>query len=77
MLIDTHCHINMIVKKDFDVAMNWQQLNDAQKIIDEAFDNQVTTIINVGTSIIESKNCIALAQKYTNILKKLLMYDLS
>lgn len=67
MLIDTHCHINMMVKKNFDVPLTQQQINDAKKIIDEAAEHNVTRIINVGTSLIESFNCIALAEKYPHV----------
>lgn len=62
MLIDTHCHINMMVKKNFDTIMNEQELQHAMHIAKTAYDKGITTIINVGTSLIESKNCIAIAQ---------------
>ena len=66
MLIDTHCHINMIIKKKFDVQLTQDQLNDAEKTIAYALDRGVTAIINVGTSLVESINCIQLANKYPN-----------
>jgi len=62
MLIDTHCHINMMIKKEFDIPLDITLLPNAQLIVDEAYQNGVTTIINVGTNLIESKNCILLAQ---------------
>lgn len=64
MLIDTHCHINMMVKKGFDEPLSKDELNDAQSIIHDAQQLDVTTIINVGTSLVESHNCIALAKRY-------------
>jgi len=64
MLIDTHCHINMMVKEAFDRTLTTQEIDKAQTISAQARTAAVTTIINVGTNIIESKNCIALAQKY-------------
>lgn len=67
MLIDTHCHLNMVVKKNFDIALSQQEIHDAKIYIDEARKKNVTTIINVGTSLIESKNCIALAQQYNDV----------
>jgi len=67
MLIDTHCHLNMMIKSDFDVPLKKEQLPAAQAIIDEAALNDVTTIINVGTSLIESKNCILLAQAFESV----------
>ena len=67
MLTDTHCHINMMVKKEFDIPLTQAQLADAQAIIEQAAQSDVTTIINVGTSLVESENCIWLAQKYPHL----------
>jgi TatD DNase family protein len=67
MFIDTHCHINIMVKKEFDTALNTEQIDRAQEIITQAAQHEVTTIINVGTSLIESGNCIELAKKYLHI----------
>lgn len=67
MLVDTHCHINMMVKKDFDEPLSKEELQQAQSIIHDAHKLDVTTLINVGTSLIESRNCIALAQNYGSV----------
>lgn len=67
MLIDTHCHINMIVKNTFDSILTQQDIQSAKKIIENATLAQVTKILNVGTSLIESRNCITLAQKYDSV----------
>ncbi|MCX5925062.1 MAG: TatD family hydrolase [Candidatus Dependentiae bacterium] len=67
MLIDTHCHLNMIVKEKDDILLTSHQINAAQSYIDSALHNKVTTIINVGTNIIESLNSIALAQRYASV----------
>jgi len=66
MLVDTHCHINMMVKKEFDVALTHEQLLSAESIIQEARAHDVTRIIHVGTSLIESRNCVELAKKYAD-----------
>lgn len=66
-LIDTHAHINMMVKKEFDVLLTPKQLTLAKDIIRQSQESSITTLINVGTSLPESKNCIALAKKYTSI----------
>jgi len=66
-LIDTHCHINLMVKKDFDVALQTQEIKNAQEILQQAANNQVTRIINVGTSLIESHNCVTLAKVYESV----------
>lgn len=67
MLIDTHCHINIMIKKDFDVPLpqNFKELT--APIIAECNHAGVTKIINVGTSISESINCITLAQNFNNV----------
>lgn len=64
MLIDTHCHINMMIKKQFDTQMPATYISSTQHIFDEAKDAGITTIINVGTSLIESNNCIILAKQF-------------
>ena len=67
MLIDTHCHINMMVKNKFDQLLTQDDYLNAKKIVDEAYSNDVKLIINVGTSIIESINSINLARKFSGI----------
>lgn len=64
MLTDTHCHINIMIKKEFDVPMpsNFKEL--AQPILDAAAQRGVTRIVNVGTSVPESNNCIELAKAF-------------
>ena len=67
MLIDTHCHINIMIKKDFDAPLpeNFREL--ITPLIKECNHAGVTKIVNVGTSISESNNCITLAQNYDNL----------
>lgn len=67
MLIDTHCHLNMMIKKDFDRLLTTQEFYPAAIIIDEAACAGVTTIINVGTSLIESINCVELAKSFDGV----------
>jgi TatD DNase family protein len=67
MLIDTHCHINMLVKKEFDVPLIPEHLTFAYLIFEEAKQKKVTQIVNVGTSLIESKNCALLAEKINGL----------
>lgn len=63
MLVDTHCHLNMMVKSDFDTPLTTKQISAATTIVQESVAVGVTKIINVGTSFIESKNCVTLAQQ--------------
>ncbi len=66
MLIDTHSHVNMMVKKSFDTALTSEELQSAQKIIFDAELADVKILINVGTSLVESLNCLELAKHYRN-----------
>lgn len=67
MLIDTHAHINMMVKKEFDIPLDPALFPQVQAIIDQSATKDVKLFINVGTSIVESENCIRLAQEFKSI----------
>lgn len=66
-LIDTHCHINMMVKPTFDTPIEQTDLPLSEIIIQEAHSNGVSTIINVGTRSIENQNCILLARTFDSV----------
>ncbi len=55
-----------MVKDSFDTPLSEHDIALAKKIIEQAAANDVNIIINVGTSIIESKNCIKLAEHFKN-----------
>ncbi|MCL4361303.1 TatD family hydrolase [Candidatus Dependentiae bacterium] len=57
----------MIVKKTFDTIMTEEEFQNAKKIVQDALENNVTFIINVGTSYIESLNSIELAKKFNSV----------
>ena len=67
MLIDTHCHINTMVKSEFDILLKESDYAEAKLIIDFATTKSVHKIINVGTSLPESLNCISLAKRFEPI----------
>src|SRR6266404_8926505 len=67
MLIDTHCHINMMVKNSFDTPLEKSDIPKAQVIITQAHEARVSLIINVGTRKIENQNCILLAQTFDSV----------
>lgn len=67
MFIDTHGHINMMVKKNFDVLLTPDTILNVRTIINEALTENVNIIINVGTSLVESMNCVTLAYTYPQI----------
>ena len=66
-LIDTHCHINMMIKSAFDTPLNKNTLPQAQVIIQQAREQNVDIIINVGTRSIENENCILLAHSFEEV----------
>lgn len=67
MLIDTHCHINIMTKESFDTALLPHDYHIAQQIVDSAKQEDVCIIFNVGTSLIESMNCVELAKRLPEI----------
>lgn len=67
MLIDTHCHLNIMTKNDFDKPITIEELTNINFIIGEAKKNGVEKIINVGTSYQESLNCIDIAKKFNSV----------
>ncbi len=67
MFIDTHCHINMMVKKDFDRLMTQEELMLAKNVVTQAENDNVKLILNVATSVIESINCIEIAKNNLNV----------
>lgn len=70
MLVDTHCHINIMLRgyktKSNYTELSPDEINRANNIIQQAELNDTNLIINVGTDLIESKTCIELAQLYKN-----------
>jgi len=67
MLIDTHCHLNMMVKKEFDTPLQQSHFADIDHIVKEAAAAGVQRMITIGTSIAESKNCIMIAEKFESV----------
>jgi TatD DNase family protein len=55
-MIDVHCHLNF---KAF--------TSDYDKVIKQAKDDGITTIINTGTSIESSRRAVELAENYPNL----------
>lgn len=67
MLVDTHCHLNTIVKKEFDIPLKEGDFAKAEEIIKEAAENSVNILLNVGTSLPESLNTVALALHFKHV----------
>jgi len=66
-LIDTHCHVNIMVKEKFDTPLQEENFALAANIAEKAAQEQVNYILNVGTSIIECQNCIELAKRNSSM----------
>lgn len=56
-----------MVKEQFDTPLTSTELERSQEIVAQAAEHQVPIIINVGTSVIESLNCLALARRYPHV----------
>jgi len=67
MFVDTHCHLNMLVKKEFDTLLTHDQIEALSPIIQEAYAAGVEKIINIGTSLPESMNSVAIAKRYATV----------
>lgn len=70
MLVDTHCHINIMIRNfentnTFQPFTN-QEIEACKLILQQAQQHQVTTIINVGTNFVESIASIELARLFPN-----------
>lgn len=70
MLIDTHCHMNIMVR-NFDndsvfTKFTSEEIEQMKKIISDAQKQDVTKIINVGTNYTESYSCIEIAKLFSN-----------
>lgn len=66
--IDSHSHINLMVKKDFDRLLLKEELNNAKILLTELAQNNLQ-VINVGTSLIESQNCLAISNLNPEVAK--------
>lgn len=66
MLIDTHCHLNLLTNKEFDAPLPENFKETLTPIVQSAADKDVQIIINVGTNVLESSNCIQIARTFDN-----------
>ena len=70
MLIDTHCHINIMLRgfktKSAYTEFSTEEIKQMDTIVQQANDNDTKLIINVGTDLVESIACIKIAEMYKN-----------
>ncbi|MFH1832480.1 MAG: TatD family hydrolase [bacterium] len=67
MFVDSHCHLNMMVQKNFDAPLEVGQFIEIEKIIEQARMADVIDIITIGTTFQESLNSIAIAQRFEHV----------
>jgi TatD DNase family protein len=69
-MVDTHCHLNIMVRNFAQnatiIPFNSEDLDTCSIILNDATQNSVTSIINVGTNLTESLLCIELAKHFPN-----------
>lgn len=63
--VDTHAHINCLIKEPFDRILTFEEVEKSELFITEAIQNSVKLLINVGTSLVESQNCVAIAERFS------------
>jgi len=64
MLIDTHCHLNIMTSKEPEAILTLTQLAELEPVLGRIAQAGIAEMITVGTSIPESLNCIMIAKKY-------------
>jgi TatD DNase family protein len=64
-MIDTHCHLNIMVNKQPEDLLVADHLDEIALIISRAQSAGIKKMICVGTSIPESRNCIAIAMRHS------------
>jgi TatD DNase family protein len=67
MFVDTHCHLNMMVAKKFNEPLKDEHFVHIQDIISRAHAAGVKRILNVGTSLAETHNSLALASRFSSV----------
>ena len=67
MLIDTHCHLNLLIKNSFDAPLTQEDIQKAELFVTEAAESGVNQILTIGTNLIESTNCVMLAKAYGSV----------
>jgi TatD DNase family protein len=68
MFVDTHCHLNMIVKKEWDLPLSEEQFLIIDAILKSSTNKGVEKIITIGSSgLADTIDLINLAKKFKNV----------
>ncbi len=63
MFIDSHCHLNMMTGKEEYVTLSNIDIQKIEQICNQAKANNVGKIIQIGTNLHDSLDCIKIAKK--------------
>ena len=67
MLVDTHCHINFIIKESYDSPLKDSDYKKAKNTIEQAKAESVTEIITVGTNLKDSLENIKIGSWFDSV----------
>lgn len=67
MFVDTHCHIGMMVLDQADQNLTEKDFALIDEIIASTQQEHVDIMVNIGASVIETNNSLALAKRYRQI----------
>jgi len=67
MLVDTHCHLNMIIKERSGAPLEAEDIVAAQHVVADAAAAGVGAIIDSGVNLVESRNSVALAKAIDSV----------
>ncbi|MCF7800229.1 TatD family hydrolase [Candidatus Babeliales bacterium] len=67
MFVDTHCHLNMMVKNAHETVLNDQDFILIKNILQQANLVGVQKFITIGTTVLESINSINIAKKFPQV----------
>jgi TatD DNase family protein len=67
MLIDTHCHLDLMIEQQFETILTAAQIAQIEPIIAHAHRADVTQFIMVGAGLTTSINSVASAAAYSQI----------
>lgn len=67
MLIDTHCHLEMILQYPLITSFSKENYQTVENIINNAYQQDVTKIVNISTTYERCLQGITFAQKFSSV----------
>lgn len=67
MLIDTHCHLEMILQYPLISTLSKENYQTVENIINEAYNHNVTKIVNISTTYERCLQGISFSQKFSPV----------